>query len=79
MTEWHSSLLAWGLVALVVLTAELLALSDRVPWNTLTWTIRQTFAHWGQAAYLPFFGLLAVFAAHIVYKRAKKDQPEGKR
>ena len=78
MTDFHRSLLVWGLVALLVLVVELLAWSDRVPWNSLTWTIRQTFAHYGQAAYLPFFGLLAVFAAHIVYRKSKKDQPEGK-
>ena len=79
MTAWHSSALTWGLVALLVLTVELAGWSDRVPWNTLTWTIRQTFAHYGQLATLGFVAAMAVFVAHILYRKSKKDQPEGKR
>ena len=78
MSTFHVSLLVWfGLFATIGVCLELLAWADAVPWNTLTWTIRQTFAHYGQGAYLGFFGLLAVFMAHIVYKRAKKDEPEN--
>lgn len=77
MTPWAWSALVWfGLFATLGVVLELLAWQDWVPWNTLTWTIRQSFAHFGQAAYLLFFGLLAVFMAHIVYRRAKRDEPE---
>lgn len=79
MSPFHASLIAWGIVALIVLTVELLGWRDVVPWNTLTWTIRQTFAHYGQWAYLLFFGLLSVFAAHIVYRKSKKNEPEGRK
>ena len=71
-----NSFIVWGLVALLVLIVELLAWRTNVPWNTLTWTIRQTFAHFGQLAYLLFVGLIAVFVAHIVYRKSKKDEPE---
>ena len=76
MSMTTNSFIVWGLVALLVLIVELLAWRTDVPWNTLTWTIRQTFAHFGQLAYLLFIGLIAVFVAHIVYRKSKKDEPE---
>jgi hypothetical protein len=75
----NASFLVWGLAALLILVLELLAWRDVVPWNTLTWTIRQTFAHFGQLAYLLFIGLIAIFTAHILYRRSKRDEPEGRR
>ena len=82
MSAYHSSLLAWGpwliLVVASFLVLEVLALKDVGPWNTLTWTIRQTMAR-SQLFGLIFFGLLAVFGVHIAWKRGKKDEQEGDR
>jgi hypothetical protein len=78
MTSFHASLLVWGSFIVLGVTLELLAWRDAVPWNTLTWTIGQLFARsaWSM---LIFVGLLAAFAAHILFrKKSKLDDPEGR-
>ena len=81
MTPFHWSLLVWGIwTALVVgtfLALELPAVADDTPWNTLTWTLRQMFAR-SQLFGLVFVGLLAAFVAHLFWKRAKKNEVEGR-
>lgn len=74
MTAFQWSLLVWGILALIVLIVELVAWRTDVPWSTLTWTIQQCFARFGQKAWLLFFGLIAVFLAHIVYRRPGRDE-----
>jgi len=81
VTAFHTSITVWGIwFALTLgsfLTLELLGLSDRVGWNSLTWTIRQLFARnqlWG----LAFAAALVVFAVHLFWTRDKKNDPEGR-
>ncbi len=84
MSEYQTSLLFWGLVWLapfvaIFLLMEIPAVADAVPWNTLTWTIRQTFAR-SQLFGLLFVGLTAVFITHLFWRGVrKKDEPEGDR
>ena len=77
MSPFAWSLLVWGVLAAIVLAVELLAWRTDVPWSTLTWTIQQCFARFGQLAYLLFIGLIAVFVAHIVYRGRPRRDEEG--
>ena len=81
MTPYQTSWLIWGAwLACVIgsfLLLEIPAVRDVVPWNTMTWTYRQTFTR-HQWFGLLFVGFLAVLTAHMFWKRAKKNDPEGR-
>lgn len=82
MSPFAWSLIVWGIwLVLVVssfLSLEILALEDVGPWNTLTWTLRQMFVR-SQLFGLVFVGLVAAFITHLFWKRAKRDEREGRR
>lgn len=81
MTAFHTSLLIWGtwfgLVLGSFLVLEMFALSDRVAWNTLTWTFRQLFTR-NQLFGMATVALMAAFVVHLFWKRDKRDDPEGR-
>lgn len=81
MSAFQISLIVWGtwlsVTVVSFLALELPAVGDATPWNTLTWTFRQMFARY-QGFGLIFVGLVAAFVAHLFWKRARKDEPEGK-
>jgi hypothetical protein len=77
VSAFHASLLVWGSLAVLVLGAELVALSDRVVWNSLSWTLWQLMAR--SFVVLPLLlSLLLVFALHIGRRHPKRDDPEGR-
>jgi hypothetical protein len=80
MSAFYTSLLVYGWLALAVLAAELLGLSDRVPWNSLTWTIGQLMArHWGYVVFPAISSLLLIFLLHIKkHNDDKPNEPEGR-
>jgi hypothetical protein len=81
MPSFHTSLIVWGawffLVLGSFLVLEIFALSDRVAWNTLTWTFRQLFTR-NQLFGLAFVAGAAALVVHMFWKRVKRDEPEGR-
>lgn len=87
MTAFHWSLTVWLSWAALFLVLEIVGLTDRVPWNSLSWTAWQIQARWPITG-LAFAGGLFVLLLHIVLpghwprrdnKYPEVDEPEGKR
>jgi hypothetical protein len=74
------SLTVFITVAALVLAVELAGLSDRVPWNSLTWTLGQLMARsWGFVVYPAIAAGLLIFLLHIgKHQHDKRDEPEGR-
>jgi hypothetical protein len=68
MSPFHWSLAIWAAWGLAFLILELLAVSDRVPWNTLSWTSWQIQARGPGFLSLAAAGGLFVLLLHIVFK-----------
>ena len=85
MTPFHWSLLIWGIWGASFLILEMLAVFDRVPWNTLSWTSWQIQARGPGVLSLVAAGGLFVLLLHIVFRwpghdhRLPREDTEGKR
>lgn len=78
---YHASLAVWSAWILSFATIELSAVSDRVHWNTLSWTAWELQSKSGVFS-VAFVGGLAVLMYHIAFKFPRKKTfeqgPEGR-